>query len=118
MTGLLLVAAGVLVILVLLLVFRVHTLVSVMRGKAPGRAGLSNKINAAVLPIAFALGLIAFYWSYNASKVHFLPEAASKHGVNTDFMFWFTMSLLVLAFIITNSFKEFWWSFKIRVTGV
>ena len=43
MTSLLLIAAGILVILILLLVFRVHTLVSVMRGEA-GKIGLSNKM--------------------------------------------------------------------------
>lgn len=111
MTGLLLVAAGILVILILLLVFRVHTLVSVMRGKGSSRAGLSNKINAAVLPIFFAVGLVAFYWSYQTAKVHFLPDAASVHGVNTDFMFWFTMSLLVIAFVATNTLL-FWFPYK------
>ena len=111
MTGLLLVAAGILVILILLLIFRVHTLVSVMRGKSASRAGLSNKINAAAMPIFFAVGLIAFYWSYQTAKVHFLPEAASIHGVTTDFMFWFTMTLLVIAFLITNTLL-FWFSYK------
>ncbi len=111
MTGLLLVAAGILVLLILLLVFRVHTLVSVMRGKETGKVGLSNKINAAILPIFFAAGLVGFYWSYNAAKPYFLPEAASIHGVQTDFMFWFTMFLLVIAFIITNTLL-FWFPYK------
>ncbi len=110
MTGLLLVTAGLLVLLILLLVFRVHTLVSVMRGKE-GKIGFSNKVNAAAMPVVFVLGLIAFYWSYEEAKPYFLPEAASVHGVNTDFMFWFTMTLLVIAFFITNTLL-FWFSYK------
>ena len=111
MTSLLLVAAGFLVLLILLLVFRAHTLITVMRGKEATKIGLSNKINAAAIPIFFALGLIGFYWSYESAKPYFLPEAASVHGINTDFMFWFTMTLLVIAFLITNSLL-FWFPFK------
>jgi cytochrome c oxidase subunit 2 len=115
MTSLLLIAAGILVILILLLVFRVHTLLSVMRGE-PNKVGLSNKINGAMLPIAFAIGLVGFYWSYNMAKVHFLPEAASVHGVTTDFMFWFTMVLLVMAFVITNTLL-FWFPYKYQYSA-
>jgi cytochrome c oxidase subunit 2 len=102
MTSLLLVAAGILVLLILLLVFRIHTLVSVMRGTADGRVGVSNKVNAIAIPIVFFVGVIAFYWSYQEAKPYFLPEAASVHGLATDKLFWFTMSLLVIAFFITN----------------
>jgi cytochrome c oxidase subunit 2 len=111
MTGLLLVTAGILVILMLLLVFRVHTLVSVMRGTGSGKVGLSNKINAAIMPIFFIGGLVAFYYSYDTAKKYFLPEAASVHGVATDHMFWFTMFLLVLAFLVTNTLL-FWFPYK------
>jgi cytochrome c oxidase subunit 2 len=63
------------------------------------------------MPIVFALGLIGFYCTYQAAKPHFLPDAASEHGVKTDFMFWFTMALLVIAFVITNTML-FWFPYK------
>ncbi len=110
MTGLLIVAAVILVILILLLVFRVHTLITVMRGGSE-KIGMSNKFNALAMPIFFVLLLIGFYLTYNHYKQYFLPEAASIHGVTTDFMFWFTMAILTIAFVVTNTLL-FWFPYK------
>jgi len=111
MTGYLILAASVLILLVLLLVFVVYRLVGVMRGANTGKIGLSNKINAAIIPLFFVVGLVAFYLSYQQAKPYFLPEASSVHGLKTDFMFWFTMAILTFAFLVTNALL-FWFPFK------
>ena len=111
MTGILLAAAAILILLILLLVFRVQTLVAVMRGASSEKIGFSNKINAAAIPTFFVVGLVAFYWSYQTAKKYFLPDAVSIHGMATDKLFWFTMVILVIAFLVTNALL-FWFPYK------
>lgn len=67
------------------------------------RIGLSNRINGILFPIFFGLGLIAATWSFLHAKQYFLPEAATPHGRHTDFLFWLSMSIITIAFVVTNA---------------
>ncbi|MFL5730378.1 MAG: cytochrome c oxidase subunit II, partial [Cytophagaceae bacterium] len=96
--------AAVLILVILLLIFRIHSLVSIMRGSYLKTAGMSNKVNAFLLLAVFILGLIGFVWITIHSSQYHLPEAASEHGRKTDMMFWITMAILCFAFIVTNIF--------------
>jgi cytochrome c oxidase subunit II len=101
MMTIILTVAAVLVLAILFMIFRVQSLISIVRedGK-PG--GLSNRINAILFPIFFVVGgALAVYSSWEASKF-FLPEAASEHGKKIDSMFWTTMAVIGLAFVITH----------------
>ncbi|MBX9853446.1 MAG: cytochrome c oxidase subunit II [Cytophagaceae bacterium] len=95
--------AVVLILAILVLIFRIQALVSVMRGSYRKRAGLSNKVNA-ILFVVFALvGFGTFFWFSFGTEYH-LPVSSSEHGIHTDFMFWLTMAILVIAFVITHIF--------------
>lgn len=68
-----------------------------------GRIGMSNRINGALFMAFFIIGLIAAIWSFVYAEQFFLPEASSPHGRRTDKLFWISMGILYLAFIITNA---------------
>jgi cytochrome c oxidase subunit 2 len=96
--------AALLIVVILFLVFRIHTLVAVMRGSHQKPVGTSNRINAFLLLLVMVLGFIGFIWISIHSKQYYLPEAVSEHGKKTDTMFWVTMGILTLAFFVTNIF--------------
>ena len=68
-----------------------------------GRIGLSNRINGLLFIVFFVVGLIAAVWSFLHARQFFLPEAASPHGRHTDFLFWLSMSVITIAFVVTNA---------------
>ncbi len=72
-----------------------------------------NKWNAVVSLVFLILGLIGSVWSYIHAKDYFLPEASSVHGRRTDDLFWFSMALLFVAFIVVN-FLIFFFAWKYR----
>ena len=77
--------------------------------------GMSNKING-FLWLAFPIvGSIAATWSFLEAKPKFLPEAASEHGVLTDNMFWISMIIITLGFVVTNLLLfVFAWRYQYR----
>jgi len=99
--------AVILVIAILVLIFRIQTLVSVMKGNLNERGGLSNRINALMLLVFFLVGIVGFFWYSSVASANYLPHASSEHGVRTDRMFWITMGILTFAFIVTNIFLFF-----------
>lgn len=103
--------AAVLILVILLLLFRINTLVGVVRGTYNKTAGLSNKLNAVGLLIFMIVGILLFFWYSNEASNHYLPRAVSDHGIRTDRMFWVTMAILCFAFIVTNIFL-FYFAFK------
>lgn len=73
----------------------------------------SNNTNAYGMLIFWLLGTIAGVWSFLHSLPDFLPEAASKHGIDTDKMFWVSMAVVTFAFFATNTLLLFF-AFKYR----
>ncbi|MCS6823120.1 MAG: OmpA family protein [Cytophagaceae bacterium] len=102
MVTLLIIACILLLVLILLLAFRAHVLIGIIKNAYTGKVGVANKINAIGILIFFIVGLIAFYFSYQTAKPYFLPEAASVHGLATDRMFWLSMTIILIAFLVTN----------------
>jgi cytochrome c oxidase subunit 2 len=103
MTGLIFTIAALLILVIVILVLRISQLTRVMKGEAAHHIGFSNKVNAILLPLVFFAGLVGIYFSFMASRPYYLPEASSIHGKETDFLFWGTMGLLMVAFVITNA---------------
>lgn len=94
---------GVLLLLIILgMILRVQTLISVVRGSTDQRGGTSNKVNAALMLIFLVLGSIAAIWISFASADQFLPEAVSEQGKQIDFLFWLTMGILCAVFFVTH----------------
>jgi cytochrome c oxidase subunit 2 len=105
--------AAILIVVILVLIFRIHSLIAIMRGSYQKTAGMSNKVNAFLLLAVFILGLIGFVWITIHSSQYHLPEASSDHGRKTDLMFWVTMAILSFAFIVTNIFLFFFsWKYQ------
>lgn len=92
----------ILVLAILYLIFRVSSLVRVAKGEKEERVDSSNGLHALLFVLFMVVGLGGFFWY---SYVHFdsynLP-LASEHGAKTDFMFWVTMSITVVAFVIIS----------------
>ncbi|MBD2699674.1 cytochrome c oxidase subunit II [Spirosoma sp. BT702] len=68
-----------------------------------GHIGMSNRINGALFMIFLVLSIIGFVWSFLYAKQFFLPEASTPHGRRTDFLFWLSMGIITVAFVITNA---------------
>lgn len=91
-----------LILLILGLIFRVQVLVDVLRGSAKKRAGVSNKVNALLFAAFFIIGFGLIAWYSGIASKDFLPEASSIHGKKTDFLFWLSMSIIMVAFVATH----------------
>ncbi|WP_226390559.1 cytochrome c oxidase subunit II [Penaeicola halotolerans] len=100
-----------LLISILLMIFRIQSLVSVVKGSDKKRATGSNKWNAA-LGMIFLLGtgFLFFWYSFKEFDNYQLP-VASEHGVVTDGLFWTTMAVTGIVFVITHILL-FWFGYK------
>ena len=93
----------VLVLAILYMIFRISNLVSIAKGGVVDeKSSSANKINAALF-IVFMIGSLTWFFWY--SIVYFdsyqLP-IASEHGKHTDMLFWITMAVTVIAFVIIS----------------
>lgn len=106
------IAVGIFFILaILLLIFRLHTLVNVMKksDKTPGDG--FNKINARLFIVFLIVGFALLFWySIKNFDIYQLP-IASEHGVITDRLFWITTAITGVVFIITQILL-FYFSFR------
>jgi cytochrome c oxidase subunit II len=106
----LVIGIGVLLVLVILfMIFRVGTLMSVMRG--PEKiGGTANKINAFLFLVFMVAALVGFFWySYSHFDSYQIP-VASEHGIVTDHLFWLTMIVCVAASTVIFA-AMFWITF-------
>jgi cytochrome c oxidase subunit 2 len=97
------IAVGIFFILaILLLIFRLHTLVNVMKQSDKKAGSGFNKINAALFMVFLVVGFILLFWySIKNYDLYQLP-IASEHGVITDRLFWITTAITGVVFIITH----------------
>ncbi|MDP2043300.1 MAG: cytochrome c oxidase subunit II [Algoriphagus sp.] len=98
-----LIGVGVLLLLsIIWMVYRIQTLVSVVKGSDKKIASGSNKVNA-ILFVLFLVGttILMFWYSIKEFKNYQLP-IASEHGVVTDQLFWITMAVTGIVFLITH----------------
>jgi len=111
MTGFVIVLALFLIVAILIALFRLHILVEVIRGKKDERSGTSNKVNGGLMLTFIILGFILLFW-YSIKEFHnYKLPVASEHGVTTDNLFWWTMGITGVVFIITQILL-FWFPFK------
>ncbi|WP_439487615.1 cytochrome c oxidase subunit II [Algoriphagus sp.] len=98
-----LIGVGVLLLLsIIWMVYRIQTLVSVVKGSDKKIASGSNKVNA-ILFIVFLVGAgaLMFWYSIKEFDNYQLP-IASEHGVVTDSLFWWSMAITGIVFLITH----------------
>lgn len=110
MMSLVIVLGVILIVVILYMIFRIGTLVSVMRGpQKPG--GFANQVNAMLMLIFMVVSLVGFFWySFTHGKQFEIP-VASEHGVITDHLFWITMIICVGASTVIFAVM-FWITFK------
>lgn len=102
----------VLVLAILYLIFRIGNLVGLVKGKK--EEGTSwNSVNAYLLMLFMIVGLIGFFWYSFAHFDSYNLPVASEHGEVTDYLFWVTMAVTVVAFVLIF-IVMFWFTFKYR----
>lgn len=103
----------VLLALVIGMLYKVSTMMSVVSKKKENPESTSNDVNG-ILMLSFLIigGIMAWVSAYVYFDDYSLP-VASDHGVITDQLFWVTMVITGLAFIITQILL-FYFSFRYR----
>ena len=98
----LIIVGVVLLLSVIWMVYRIQTLVSVVKGSDKKIASGSNKINAALFVVwLVVMGGLMFWYSIKEWG-NYEPPVASEHGVVTDNLFWVTMAVTGVVFLITH----------------
>ncbi|MEM7552278.1 MAG: cytochrome c oxidase subunit II [Bacteroidota bacterium] len=98
----LIILSGILIIAILFTLFRVGTLVNVVRNRDKKPVTGSNKVNATLLALFVIGGLALFFYYSSAYYDEYTLPLASEHGIHTDRLFWWTMGVTVAAFVITH----------------
>lgn len=101
----------ILLLVILYLLFKIQVLASIFKGSYRKDIGKSNKVNA-VLMLVFFFGMGAlFVWSFADSLDDMMVPLASEHGVEIDSLFWLTMIVIGVVFVITHILL-FFYSYK------
>ncbi|MCW5911874.1 MAG: cytochrome c oxidase subunit II [Cyclobacteriaceae bacterium] len=102
----------VLVLAILYFIFRIGNLVELVKEKDEDISS-SNSVHAYLFMLFMIAGLVGFFWySYAHFDSYNLP-VASEHGEVTDYLFWVTMAVTVVAFVLIF-IVMFWFTFKYR----
>lgn len=104
---------AVLVIAVLYMIFRIGNLVSLVKTKKEAGEDSWNNINAYFFLFFMIVGLSGFFWYSFKHYGSYEPPVASQHGEVTDNLFWITMAITVIAFVLIF-IVMFWFTFKYR----
>ena len=102
MSGIVLGLGLLLVVAILIAIFRVSTLLGIAKKDGKRVVGKSNGYNA-ILLVVFLVGSLTllFWYSYTHFDSYDLP-LASEHGAVTDRLFWITMAVTGVVFLITQ----------------
>ncbi|QHT66608.1 cytochrome c oxidase subunit II [Rhodocytophaga rosea] len=102
MVNIILGIGAILIVVILFMIFRVGTLISVVRGTHKKRVDTSNRINAALFLVFFIVGGFAAVWSSFSASEFFLPQPSSAHGKDIDDLFWISMGVIGAVFVATH----------------
>jgi cytochrome c oxidase subunit 2 len=99
----LIISLGVILILAILyMIFRVSNLITIAKGPRDEKGGTANKVNAFLFIVFTVLSLGGFFWYSFAYFDDYNLPVASDHGAWTDTLFWITMAVTVIAFVIIS----------------
>lgn len=102
MTALTISLVLVLLLVVFGLLFRLQILTSIFSGSSNKDIGMSNRVNALLMLVFMVVGGVAFFWSFSENFAKMNPPIASVHGHAMEHMFWTTMAVIGVAFVITQ----------------
>lgn len=104
----------VLVLAILYMIFRIGNLVGLVKNENEQEdLSSGNSIHAYLFMAFIIFGLGLFFWYSFAHFDSYVLPVASEHGVLTDYLFWVTMVVIVVAFTVI-SLAMFWFTFKYR----
>ena len=81
---------------------RIQTFSSIFRGTFNKRVSTSNRVNAILFLVFLVVGGALFFWSFIDNLVDFSVPVASVHGQWIDDMFWTSMIVIGIVFVITQ----------------
>lgn len=103
MNSLIIIISVALILGILYMIFRVGSLISIAKGrKKYARVGPDNKIHAMLFVVFMVVSLAGFFWYSYVNFDRYQLPIASEHGVRTDALFWITMAVSVIAFVIIS----------------
>ncbi|MDJ0367601.1 cytochrome c oxidase subunit II [Hymenobacter sp. H14-R3] len=102
-----------LLLLVFGLLFRLQILTSIFSGESTRDIGPGNRINASLMLVFLVGGGGWLVWSAVSSYARLNVPVASVHGGAIDRLFWVTMGILGVAFVLVQVFL-FGYAFKYR----
>jgi cytochrome c oxidase subunit 2 len=110
------IALGIFLLLLLLLVvfgllFRIQILTSIFSGSSTREIGTSNRVNAILMLVFLILGGAWFAYSFVDNYGKMNPPIASVHGHALERMFWVTMLIIGIVFVLTQVLL-FFYSYK------
>jgi len=92
----------VLLLAILFLIFRISSLIGVAKGNTNKLETSSNKINGAMFMVFLVgMGFLFFWYSFKEFDNYNLP-VASEHGSEYEFLFWVTMAVTGVVFVLTQ----------------
>lgn len=109
------------IILIIFILTRISKVTDILKGTKNQDEGdtKSNQVNAFLMILFLFLGIISFAWySFAHFKSYDLP-LASEHGKETDFLFWVTVAIISVAFILTHIILfGFSWKYQYKKSQV
>lgn len=114
MLNLVVLVAIVLILAILVIIFRVSTLINVAKEQKEGGVSSANRVQAGLMMVFLIAGIAGFfYYSFGGLSESYVQPVASEHGVVTDQLFWVTMAITAFVFIVTQIFLfGFAWKYQ------
>ncbi|RZJ95482.1 MAG: cytochrome c oxidase subunit II [Hymenobacter sp.] len=103
MTALTISLVLVLLLVVFGLLFRIQILTAIFSGSTTRDIGTSNRVNAVLMLVFMVVGGGLFFWSFSENYSKMNPPIASIHGHAMERMFWTTMIVIGIAFVVTQA---------------
>lgn len=103
MTALIISLVLVLLLVVFGLLFRIQILTAIFSGSTNKEIGTSNRVNALLMLVFMVVGGGLFFYSFVQAYPKMNPPIASIHGHAMEKMFWTTMIVIGIAFVITQA---------------
>jgi cytochrome c oxidase subunit 2 len=111
MIGIAIVLGLILILAILFLIFRLQTLVGVLKQTDKKVGSGLNRTNAILMMVFLVVSLIVLTWYSVARFDEYALPVASEHGVTIDRLFWVTMGITGFVFLITQ-FLLFWFPYR------
>ncbi len=103
----------IIIVAILLVLFRVQTLLSVAKGSDRKEGGGLNQTNGILFILFLIVGFGLFFWYSTVYYDEYTLPIASEHGKETDNLFWITMWVTGIVFFLTHVLLfTFPWRFR------